>query len=294
MCLRKLRRHIFKFSQMKKAYHILILVIVLLISTLANSQADSAISDKAQFKLGVFYNSALNYYGRTDSLRSSGVFPLAELWFNKNFYINAAPVFVNNSSTSFDYAGTVATIGYRFSEASKYNGNVYLVKPFYESGSQLVQSALKAQAAASLTWLNKAINITGGGDVKFSDKIDFGVTAGLDHLFRFELSQKSVLVINPTATVNAGTQQFTNTYYKQSNFLGFPGVVQTVNEEVSNFNILSYEFSLPVVFGNGKLQLIAIPAYVIPQNLVSVPNRPDLSERGKEMMYATLGAKFNF
>src|SRR5688500_15597060 len=99
---------------------------VLLIAVMSQTQTDSDIvNDKAQFKLGVFYNSQLNYYGRTDSLRSSGVFPVAEIWFNKNFYINAAPVFVNNKAANFDYAGTVATAGYRFTSENKLSGNIY-------------------------------------------------------------------------------------------------------------------------------------------------------------------------
>src|SRR5688572_9450588 len=217
---------------------------VLLIAVTVQAQPDSAaVNDKAQFKLGVFYNSQLNYYGRTDSLRSSGVFPVAELWFNKNFYINAAPVFVNNKASNFDYAGTVATAGYRFTSEDKLSGNIYFVKPFYEANSQLVQSALKGQFVTTLTWLNKFLNITGGGDVKFSDRVDYGATAGADHIFRFELPGQSVLVLNPSAFLNAGTQQFTKTYYKQSSFLFFPGAEQIVTESVSNFNILSYEFS---------------------------------------------------
>jgi hypothetical protein len=259
----------------------------------ASAQTDS-LKKETQFKIGAYYSSHLNYYGRTDSLRSSGFFPMAELWFNESFYINAAPVFVNNASASFDYAGTVTTIGYQFNAENKWLGNIYLVKPFYENNSQLVQSALKAQGAFALTNLNKVINITGGADVKFSDKVDFGVTGGIDHIFRHQFEDNTVLVIDPSAYIFAGTQQFTNTYYKKSNFLLFPGVEQTVSENVKNFNVLSYEFSMPVILAKGKFQFLFTPSYVIPQNLITVQNRPDLSERGKEMFYATVGAKVSF
>ena len=272
-----------------------VLLAPLVISLTIKAQPDSTReNDKPQFKLGGFYNSHLNYYGRTDSLRSSGFFAVAELWFNKHFYINAAPVFVNNNVTRFEYAGTVATAGYRFNNDNKFAGNIYFVKPVYKDNSQLVQSALKAQIAATFKKVNKIINITAGGDVKFSDKTDYGATAGLDHIFRFELPGASVLVINPSAYLNAGTQQFTKTYYKQSSFLFFPGVDQIVTESVRNFNILSYEFSAPVVYAKGKWQLLLIPVYVIPQNIVTVPNQPDLSERGKEMFYTTVGVKIVF
>ena len=258
----------------------------------ANAQSDSTDNPKIKVKLSVNYNSHLNYYGRTDSLRSSGFFPLAELWFNENFYISAAPIFVNNKSASFDYAGTVATAGYQFlSTDKKWLGNLYVVKPFYESNSQLVQSTLKAQGSFTITNLNKFLDVTGGADVKFSDKVDFGVTGGLDHIFRKQFADNSVLVVDPSAYIFAGTQQFTRSYYKKNNFLLFPGVGQTVSEEVKTFSILSDELSMPVILVKDKFQFLFTPAYVMPQNLVIVQGRPDLSERGKEMFYVTVGVK---
>lgn len=248
---------------------------------------------QTQFKIGANYNSNLNYYGRTDSLRSSGFFPLAELWFNESVYFNAAPIFVNNKISSFEYAGTVASAGYQFNTDDKWLGNIYLLKPFYKESSELVQSALKAQTGMTLTWMNKVINITGGADVKFSDKTDWGVLASLDHLFRSQLDDKSVLVIDPSVSLNAGTQQFTKSYLKKTvGSLLFPSNEQLVTESAQRFSILSYEFSLPVIYVKGKFQLLFTPAYVIPQNLIVVENRPDLSERGKEMFYTTIGFKF--
>jgi len=46
-----------------------------------------------------------------------------------------------------------------------------------------------------------------------------------------------------------------------------------------------------VIFAKDKFQLLLTPAYVIPQNLITVQERPDLSESGKEMFYATIGVK---
>ncbi|TAL40535.1 MAG: hypothetical protein EPN92_14520 [Chitinophagaceae bacterium] len=251
--------------------------------------------EQTQFKIGVNYNTNLNYYGRTDSLRSSGFFPLAELWFNESFYINAAPIFVTNKVSSFAYAGTVTSLGYLFKSENKWLGNIYFLKPFYKESSDLVQSALKAQTGISLTWMNKVVNITGGGDIKFSDKTDFGAMAGIDHVFRLQPDDKSVLVIDPSVNLNAGTQQFTRSYLKKTGgFILFPGNEQLVTESAQQFNILSYEVSVPVIFARGKFQFLFTPAYVIPQNLITVENRPDLSERGKEMFYATIGAKVIF
>jgi hypothetical protein len=254
------------------------------------AQTDSTENSTMHVKLSANFCSNLNYYGRTDSLTSSGFFPLAEVWFNENFYINAAPVFLNNKSTSFDYAGMVTTVGYQFfADEKKWFGNLYLLKPFYKSDAQLIQSTLKAQAVFSLSNLNKLIDITAGADVKLSDKVDFGVTAGVDHIFRKRFAGNTVLVINPSAYLFAGTQQFS----KVSEKAGFliPRLSESDSKQVNQFAVLSYEFSVPVIFAKRNLQAVITPAYVMPKNLVVVEGRPDLSEKGKAMFYATIGVK---
>ena len=270
-----------------------IMIAVYCSSVAVYAQSDST-TGKLNFKFGTYYNSHLNYYGRTDSLRSSGFFPMAELWLNNKFYINAAPVFTHNSMAGFQYAGTVATAGYAYNNG-KSAGHIYFAKPIYKDNSQLVQSALKAQAAANFTWLNKIINVTGGADIKFSGNTDYGVTAGLDHIFRKELPDSSILIINPSLYLYAGTQQFSSTHYEKSNnFPLFPATDQLITEKVKKFNILSYELSVPVIYRKGKWMLLATPSYVIPQNLITVENRPDLSEKGNKIFYMTLGTKISF
>jgi hypothetical protein len=281
---------------MKLMRHTGLVLLLILIGFLSNGQSKTTDEKvKTEFKISANYNTGLNYYGRVDSLRSSGFFPLAEIWFNESFYINAAPVFVNNSAESFQYAGTITSAGYQFNSKNKWLGNIYVIKPFYQESSDLVQSALKAQTGMTLTWLNKIINVTGGGDIKFSGKTDYGVTGGLDHVLRYQLNDRTVLVIDPSAYINAGTQQFTKSYLKRTtDFLFFPGSEQVVTESAQKFTILSYEFSSPMVLATGKFQLLFTPAYVIPQNLLTVEGRPDLSEKGEKMFYATFGAKMSF
>lgn len=279
---------------MKQLKPLLAAYLLLALFYTANAQTDSS-GTKPQVKLSVNYNTGLNFFGRTDSLRSSGFFPLAELWLTPNFYVNAAPVLVNNKVQRFDYAGTVATVGYQNISQHWITG-VYLTKPFYRESSELVQSALKAQSGVNLTWRNPVLNLNAGGDVKFSDKVDYGATAGVDHIIRIQVSNNSVLVLDPSLYAYAGTQNFQRTYYKKANsgFLLFPGNNQQVTEEVSRFNVLAYEASLPIIYAKGKVMLMATPAYILPQNLISVPGRPDLSERGENMFYTTLTAKYSF
>lgn len=280
---------------MKKNLIYCLVLILFAIEMPLQAQENSGKESKSEFKVGVFYNSNLNYYGRTDSLRSSGIFPIAEIWFTKELYLSGAPVFVNNEIEKFNYAGTIATLGYLVkSKSEKLLSHIFITKPIYKESSTLVQSALKIQGSANFTFLNKFINFSVGGDLKGSDKIDYGFNGGLDHLFRFELPGEVVVVLDPSAYMYAGTQQFTKTYYKKSNFLFFPGIDQQVSEEVSKLNILSYELSIPIIIAKNKFQFSFNPAYVIPQNLIRVENRPELSEQGKNMFYFTTGVKLTF
>ncbi|MBD0365421.1 MAG: hypothetical protein ICV53_04885 [Flavisolibacter sp.] len=278
---------------MKRIFSILF-IYGLFVINITHAQTDSTNENKPQLKLSVNYNSNLNYYGRTDSLRSSGVFPMAELWITPKFYINAAPIFVTNKIAKMEYAGTVTTAGFQ-TVSDKWISNLYFLKPFYKESSQLVQSALKAQSGVSLTYLNKVMNLTAGGDVKFSDQTDFGATAGLDHIIRIQNSDNSVWVLDPSAYAYAGTQRFTNTYVKKKKGLLFlPGNEQQVTENVQQFNMLAYEFSMPIIYTKGKLQFTATPSYILPQNLMVASQRSSTAEKGENMFYATVGVKYSF
>lgn len=270
------------------------LIICLIFSCSGLAQTDSSQNLAPTFKISVHYNSALNYYGRTDSLKSTGLFPMAELWFTKDLYVNAAPIFISNAVQSMEYAGTVANLGY-LHVTDKLITNLYFMKPFYKENTQLVQSALQAQAGTSFSFLNKMLNLTAGADLKLSDKVDVGATAGIDHLVRKELSNGDVVVIDPSVYLYAGSQNFSHTYNKKrTGFLLLPGGSEQVTEKSSSFNILAYEFSVPVVYAKGQFMMLLTPYYVVPQNLLTIPGRPDLSEQGRNMLYVTLGIKYSF
>lgn len=248
-------------------------------------QADS-VEKKNEFSGSINYQSRLHYYGRVDSFKSSGLFPILGYQFKNGLYAQGTAVFVRNASQPFDYTGASVEAGYRFPEREHFEGNIYVSKFFYEDQSTLVQSALEAQTGLNLSYKNKFVNLNAGADIKFSEQTDFGATAGLDHLFVTRISgwNKAAIAVMPSATLHAGTQNFTNTYIKKDYFLGVP-VTEEKTEQVKQFNILAYEFSAPVVLVAGKLNAYIVPSYVIPQNLI-------LSEKGENMFSVLVGLGF--
>lgn len=265
--------------------------------SMAQSTADSstAAKQKITVKAGVNYNSHLNYYGRTDSLKSSGIYPGIEIGY-AGLYVKSDFIFINNSINSNQYTGSILSAGYNFkSNDEKVSGNIFASKFLYQDRSVLVQSAVKAQTGASISFNNKILNFNAGADAKFSDQTDFGVTAGLDHLERFPLKDnKTVIVIDPCVYAYAGTQNFTNTYYKEKKFLIFPAGQEQVTENSRKFNMLAYEASLPVAVGTGHFIFTLTPSYIIPQNLVKVDGHPELSETGTNLFYVTAGVSVSF
>ena len=264
-----------------------IIIALLVLPLIGNAQeATDTSARKNIFSGSVNYQSALHYFGRVDSSRSSGLFPILGYEFKNGLYAQGTAVFVRTAAQPFDYTGASVEAGYRFPESKHWEGNVFASKFFYQDNSTLVQSALNAQTGVNLTYKNKIVNVNGGVDLKFSDRTDIGATAGVDHLFVMPIEgwDKSAIAVMPSATMYAGTQHFTNTQVRRGSFLGIP-VSEQRTEQVQKFNILAYEFSAPVVLVAGKLNAYVIPSYVIPQNLVA-------GEYGENLFYVTAGIGF--
>jgi hypothetical protein len=283
---------------MNTASQFLTVALLLSLPLTTFSQNDTSTPRTNVFTAGVNYQSRLHYFGRTDSLESKGIFGSIGYELKQGFYTNANFIFVNNASTSFDYTGSVIEAGYKFPTARNFSGSLAYSHFLYKETSQLVQSSVKSQAEINLAYNNKIVNVNAGADAKFSEKTDFGLTAGLDRLFLYVIPGTSnAIAINPSFYTYAGSQSFTQTYYekkKKVNVLGLPigngsGNNQLVTEEVKRFTVLAHEFSLPVVFVAGKFNASITGSYVMPQNLVKVANRPDLTENGRNMFYFTAG-----
>jgi hypothetical protein len=257
---------------------ILLLIIITIAPFTLNAQKDSA--RKNEFTASLNYQSKLHYFGRTDSLQSSGIFPSVGYELKCGFYAQGSFIFVHNNSLPYNYTGSTIEAGYRLPQAKKINGNIFISKFLYKQNSTLVQSTLKYQTGINLSFNNKIININSGFDIKYSNTTDIGATAGLDHIFISKIANKPMaFAFDPSANINFGTQKFSEVYINKQKILGIPmNNKTTVNK--SAFNILSYEISAPIVFVAGKFNTSLIPAYVIPQNLLA-------GERGTDMFYLT-------
>lgn len=250
------------------------------------------VKKKTALTIGTVYLPRLHFYGRTDSLKSSAVAPNILLQLGNGIYLSSTVIFTHNKAKPFSYGATIAGAGYRFGKAKGFAGTISGDLFFYENKG-LIQSAQKGQAGFTLSYLNSILNINSSANTVFSDNNDYFTSLGVDHKFRI-VKGNNIFVIIPTFTANAGTQNFTNTYYKTRSVNGIPLPPELVTETNKRFQLLSFEASVPVVYVYKNLALSFTPGFVIPQNVKKVAGRPDLSENAKNLFYANAGVFYTF
>lgn len=265
-----------------------ILFLAMLLTTISvwGQQDDSTDSTaKSVFSGSINYQSRLHYFGRVDSLKSSGLFPIIGYQFKNGLYAQGTAVFVRNAAQPLNYTGGSIELGYRL-ETTNFDLQLFGSKFFYKEQGPLVQSALQGQTGLNLSFKTNVVNLNAGADLKFSQQTDVGLTAGIDRLFVMPIKgvEGAALAVMPSATLNAGTQRFITQSASNGNFMGLP-LTREKTEAVSRLNILSYEFSIPVVFVWQKLNAYVSPSYVVPQNLVA-------AEQGAPLFYVTTGLGF--
>ena len=279
---------------MKKVTALFTLVIICL--SLHAQQTDSTATQKKKKKItftaGVAFNSGLNYYGRTDSLKSQGIYPFAGITLNNGLYVFSNFIFINNVVAT-SYGATTIEAGYKFkNQKGNWRGNIFGARFFYNADVSLVQSVVKEQAGLNLAHSNKIIGVYGGADAKFSNQTDFGAYAGLDHSFRFDsVGKKGVIVVSPSVYGYFGTQRYSKTWMQEKRVLFLPVAQQAVTQSSNRFSVMSYELSCPVIYGIGKMNIIFTPAYVIPQNVITANGK---TQKADNLFYITAATRFDF
>lgn len=245
---------------------------------------------KNEFTISSNYQSRLHYFGRVDSLQSSGFVPSVGFTSKSGLYINSSFIFIQNALTPFSYAGTILEAGYNFPYSKNFSGNIYYDYFLYQDKTLLQQAALTGQSGINTSYNNKIVNVNLDGDIKFSNKeTDFGFTAGLDKLFIFtKIIKDAAIAVNPSAYMYSGTHNYLKNE-KSSGPFGLPGNNRSSVTREKNFDILAYEFSAPVILVKGKFNIYISPAYIMPQNLISDPQMTTLPAMRKDVFYFTAG-----
>lgn len=261
---------------MLKHIQIRAIVLLCLLVNVSNAQDIRKGKTRTLAAFGISYSSNLNFYGRTDTSKASGVNPSIEYWLSNSTYLSFSPTFVSDAYESMAYAGSSASIGYQ-----KLLGDWFISagasRSFYTGSSYLSQSVIRNQVYAAASYFSDIINISGGVDFKFSDQADIVLNGGIDHSFISRNANGSIMIIDPSIYAYAGSNYFSRSFLN-SKYYG------PVANQLGSIKMLATELSLPLMYIKDEIFLMINPSYIIPSNLI---NSNGLKEMGGPQFYVS-------
>lgn len=223
--------------------------------------------------LGRYQTEILPYYSADISYKSKTGFWLSLMGYD-----------IRNDAVFLDEVDAMA--GWSMDLSKRVDASIYYTRYFFNGSSGLIKSSVANTAAGSLglDWGILYTKLTSyyifGGANDFFLVLDNSRYIEFPHIF----SRDDYISIEPKISVISGTQTFVDTHYvnRGTPLFEHPGnssaahgkpmqggpSVTAVESARTTFNILSYEFSLPVAYNTGNFSFELNGRYSIPVNLL--------------------------
>ncbi len=243
---------------------------------------------KAYFKVGVSYLSNDVYLGRVDTISPTitdtisytlkcGIYFMGSLDYITTKKVK--PLDAINLETGYNYIGDELEFGFSYT------------KLFFNKTSTEVASAISSIVNTHISYdigniftpaIDASYNIAdrgGKNDIVFNPSISHEFSIG--NIF----GHGDEMRIGLGAAMNAGTQNFFDGYLVRKTAVEFKGSKKFVNQELikynqnlkgyqdqlSEFKVLDYELSAPIVYRYGHFIFTFIPTYAFPRNGLTAP-----------------------
>lgn len=247
---------------------ILFIIAMAICSQFCLAQTDSTAVDSASSKstltLAAVYSNDASYYGQ----RAAEKIPYAAVAVNyqlmSGLYFTGQTYKLLNDNNSTLSAGSLGA-GVNFKLAKNLTTDLSYSHSFYAANSPLLQAANADNASVSLSW-EKWITASVTADYAFGETNDAFVTTALSkQISLFSIGKKDVVTITPSADMVGGTQHFYQSYIKQKKIrdsilgnlpipiFGRPNSNRHIDTVMTTaFNLLSYNFKLPLDYNRGN------------------------------------------
>jgi len=236
---------------------------------------------KGSFKIGANYLSNNVFMGRADTVKTPTILTDIKYTFKNGIFLAATANYIPNRVTNKLDGGSLAA-GYDFDITDNLLGGLSYTKLFYTANSTQIGSAINSTVNANLSYdIAGVITPLVSVDYNFL-KQDFGhdifLNASLSHDFAIEgiFGDRDFLMISPTVSMNAGTQNFYDAYFVLKKYkltkkaLALEQAAESLiikrENQLSKFRLLDYEFSAPVEYKMGVLILSFTPTYAVAEN----------------------------
>ena len=264
---------------------------------------------KASFKIGVNYLNNSVYLGRADTVTTPVIEPTLKYTFKSGIYFSGNMQFIPNRATKKLDGGTLGA-GYDYDINENCSGSISFTKMFYNATSTQIGSSIGSTINANIDYdisdiVTPSLSIDYdilkqgfGSDVL----INFGIAHDFAKLGIF--ADDDLGIISPTATVNAGTQNFYDAYltlkkYKltrkgRAREAAAQKLLNSQEAKLAKFNLLDYEFSAPVEYKTGKFIFSFTPTYAFAENKLPPRITKGLVDVNGGIFFFEVGASVKF
>ena len=244
-------------------------------------ESDTIKVKKSNLVVGIKYLSNNVYLGRIDSANIMYLVPSIGYYHKSGLHIAASLSYQLdaglNKIDAFSFEG-----GYDFSIGKKLTGGISLEKYFFDMNSISLNSVNDLGLTSNFAYDFDIVSLNAGAGLGFNDKTDIITEIGLNK--SFEIGK---LVIEPGVKLNAGTQNYYNSYLVagKSHITGNKGLGRGLLKkgnsgtttpttysvvEASKYKVLDYEISVPVSYSLHNFKFDIVPTYAIPVNPASI------------------------
>ena len=263
--------------------------------------------EKSSFKIGVDYLSNNVFMGRTGPVTTPIISPEAKYAFKFGLYVSGTLDYLpDNKKNKLD--GSDLSAGYDFDLTDDLSGQVSYTKMFYNVNSTQIGSSISSVINANFDYDIGTIitpSISADYDVnKQGIDNDYSINPGISHDIVFDplFGSNDLLLISPTVEANIGTQNFYDAYLSKKVFKAAKrtatqdALIAKFEQNVNEFKLLDYEFSIPVEYKAGHFIFQFTPTYAIVENeFKSAAVAKDLGVTDKpSVFYFTAGIALKF
>jgi hypothetical protein len=235
----------------------LLIILACLFSVQAAAQQDT--SEKAVITVAAMYNSNVNYYGQSTNDKLPYVLLNATMRFPVGLYISAGSYKLLNYGRGL--SETDLGLGFDHDFNNKVNMGFAYTRSFFPANSPLLQASnennVNLSGSYSWTLMKSALS----ADYAFGKQNDvfLSLNNSKEIILGSLFNNKNSIYIEPALELVAGTRHFYKTYIvakeKHNQGKGVTplspgnsgnGTATTATAESGSFNILSYNFKLPL------------------------------------------------
>ncbi len=283
----------------------ILIIVALISSSYCFAQGDSSTSAetdevpaKSTFTLGSVYSNNASYYGQRSAENTPYVALAANYRLKSGFYFTGQTFKLLNEKSSNVSAASLG-VGVNFNLGENFSTDISYSHSFFPEHSPLLQAGNADNASITLSnnsWIKTSVT----GDYAFGKSNDAFATGEVSKdINLFSIGKKDIVSISPSASIVAGTQHFYQTYKSQKKvrdsllgiikdpIFGNPPGNNDKQVEKTSFDILSYNFKLPIAYNRANYMIEA--AY----QLSLISNHVDI-DKGKMNSFLTLSFYYQF